>query len=224
MKYTIYKITNKVNGKIYIGKHQTNNINDGYMGSGKLLKKAIIKYGAENFAKEILHVFNTEEEMNAKEAELVTEDFCVRDDNYNLCVGGHGGFGYINSNPEKFLTEKKLNILRENGRTEKHRKRASKQLFDLTQSKEWHKDRVDKIYDRYGSDGFASFKGKSHTKETKEKISETMKGLGCGSKNSQYNTMWITNGTDNRKIKKDIDLIPEGWYKGRSNNKRIQYA
>jgi hypothetical protein len=36
-----------------------------------------------------------------------------------------------------------------------------------------------------------------------------------GSKNSQFGTMWITNGIENKKIKKDLDIIPEGWYKGR---------
>ncbi len=97
MKYTIYKITNKVNGKIYIGKHQTKDLTDNYMGSGKMLRRAQSKYGLENFVREILHVFDTEEEMNAKEAELVTEEFCMQEDTYNICVGGQGGFSYINS-------------------------------------------------------------------------------------------------------------------------------
>lgn len=93
MFYTVYRITNNLNGKFYIGKHQTKNINDGYMGSGKRLKQAIKKYGIENFSKEILHVFETEEEMNAKEKELVI----ITEDSYNLCDGGKGGFSYINS-------------------------------------------------------------------------------------------------------------------------------
>ena len=73
MKYTIYQITNLINKKIYIGKHQTQNINDNYFGSGIALLKAIAKHGKENFVKEILFVFDTEEEMNNKEKELITE-------------------------------------------------------------------------------------------------------------------------------------------------------
>ena len=93
MFYTIYKITNKIDGKYYIGKHQTKNLNDGYMGSGILIKRAIEKYGIDNFSKEILYSYSTEEEMNAKEKELVV----VSEETYNLCLGGHGGFGYINT-------------------------------------------------------------------------------------------------------------------------------
>ena len=98
MHYTVYKITNKINGKIYIGKHKTKNLCDGYMGSGKRLKDSIKSHGIENFSKEILFNFDNEEEMNFKEAEIVTEEFCLREDTYNMCPGGNGGFGYINNN------------------------------------------------------------------------------------------------------------------------------
>lgn len=91
MKYIIYKTTNLLNNKIYIGKHQTENINDTYLGSGVALEKAIKRYGKHNFKKEILFVFNTESEMNQKEKELVTESFIATNKTYNMGVGGEGG-------------------------------------------------------------------------------------------------------------------------------------
>ena len=106
MFYTVYKITNKLNGKFYIGKHQTLNVNDGYMGSGKLIKYAISKYGVENFDKEILAVCNNEIDMNNMEKKLVV----LSENSYNLCEGGNGGFSYINnSNIVKFKGKKHTN-------------------------------------------------------------------------------------------------------------------
>ena len=97
MFYTIYKTTNIINGKFYIGKHQTKDLNDGYVGSGKLLKRAIEKYGKDNFHTEILHICESEQQMNTLEKILVVPD---KETNYNLCDGGKGGFGYINTNQE----------------------------------------------------------------------------------------------------------------------------
>jgi len=91
MYYTIYKTTNTLNGKFYIGKHQTTNPNDSYYGSGKKLELAIKKYGKENFIKEILFMFDNEYEMNLKEKELITEEFVNRKDTYNVGIGGEGG-------------------------------------------------------------------------------------------------------------------------------------
>lgn len=89
--YTIYKTTNKLNGKFYIGKHETKNLNDSYYGSGKAIKEAIRKYGIENFEKELLFIFDNENDMNLKEKELITEEFVNRKDTYNLGIGGEGG-------------------------------------------------------------------------------------------------------------------------------------
>ena len=91
MYYTIYKTTSLINGKIYIGKHQTSKLNDNYLGSGKGIKNAVKKYGKQNFKKDILFVFASEEEMNAKEKELITEEFVARNDTYNAGIGGEGG-------------------------------------------------------------------------------------------------------------------------------------
>ena len=88
----IYKVTNLINGKFYIGQHKTDDLNDGYMGSGKILKRAIVKYGVENFKKEILHFCDSKEDMDKKERELVV----LTEESYNLRYGGDGGFDYIN--------------------------------------------------------------------------------------------------------------------------------
>lgn len=104
MMYVIYKTTNTTDGKFYIGFHSTPDLNDSYMGSGKLLRRAMVKHGVENFTKEILYVFPTKEEALLKENEIVDGDFVNRDDTYNLKIGGEGGWDYINervsSDPE----------------------------------------------------------------------------------------------------------------------------
>jgi hypothetical protein len=90
--HIIYKTTNSVNKNIYIGAHSTDNLDDGYYGSGYNLLEAIKKYGKQNFRRDILHIFNDPVKMFEKEKELVNADFLKRRDVYNMVEGGYGGF------------------------------------------------------------------------------------------------------------------------------------
>jgi group I intron endonuclease len=213
MYFTIYKITNKINGKIYIGKHQTKNLDDGYMGSGKLIVRAIEKHGIENFDKEILYIFDNEDDMNAKEKELVSAEFVKEDTNYNLCPGGHGGFGYINANDDRYLTEKRLAALNLGTDVFYQRYQEDEAFRNIHKNhlRTIGKKGSKKIQELYPN---GVFFGKTHTEETKKKIGLSNSKHQTGKGNSQYGTVWITNGSENKKINKS-DNIPDGWYKGR---------
>lgn len=203
MFYLVYKITNTVNGKFYVGCHKTTNKEDGYMGSGVYLRNAIQKYGLENFAKEILVECSTESEMYDKERELVV----LCEQSYNLKEGGNGGFDHINSNED-------LRIVKN--------KRAAKTTMERYPHllKEWGSKGGRKNIEMYGVNenfikaGRTSFLGKQHTDENKRKIGDANAKHQSGVGNSQFGTMWITDGTDSKKISKN-ESIPEGWRRGR---------
>lgn len=215
MYYIIYKTTNTLNGKFYIGTHKTKNINDSYLGSGKILKIAIEKYGIENFRKEILFVFDNPEDMFKKEAEIVNYDFLAEENTYNLKVGGFGGWDYINENGINPLYNKNI---RYDGR--KARKIASERLQIKLKDKEFKEKFIISVKEglkTYFETHTSSFKGKRHSQQTKIIISNKLKGKQLGNKNSQYGTCWITNGKESKKIKKDdVDMwINMGYYPGR---------
>lgn len=84
----LYKITNDINNKVYYGIHSTTNLNDGYFGSGKFLKKAIKKYGKSHFQKTILTFCNSREQINILEAYIVNDELLESGLTYNLKIGG----------------------------------------------------------------------------------------------------------------------------------------
>lgn len=82
----VYKITNRINGKIYIGQHIPNN--DRYYGSGPLIIEAIAKYGIINFDKEILEECSTKGDLNKAERKWIIElDSTDPKKGYNQRIG-----------------------------------------------------------------------------------------------------------------------------------------
>jgi len=86
----IYKTTNQINGKWYIGKYQGNR--PGYIGSGKALTNAIKKYGKENFIREIIDVAECGVPLAELEVQIIKETGAVNNPmSYNIAAGGQGG-------------------------------------------------------------------------------------------------------------------------------------
>jgi hypothetical protein len=143
--------------------------------------------------------------MNRKEKELINEDFLNRDDVYNLCPGGQGGFGFINSDIE-LITKRNQNISANRSYQEHGMKEFQRRIdYKSISEKSMETKR------RNGTIVVPSTSGFKFSEESRKRMSEKA----SGSNGSQFGTMWITNGLENKKIKKDLEIIPEGWYKGR---------
>ena len=157
IKGVIYCTTNIVNGKKYIGKDKFNNPN--YLGSGKILKSSIKKYGRENFKKQILQDCNSLNDLNKSEKYWI-EYFGAQKSPlfYNIAAGGKFG-DVISQHPNREQicknisnglksSKKYYEVARSKGRNEKR-------LKTIETSKKWHEAMV--------------------SQERKDKISESLK-------------------------------------------------
>jgi len=182
--------------------HTTNNLNDGYLGSGTRLRYSVKKYGIENHKLEILEFLPDRSSLKNKEKEIVNEELIKDPLCMNLKEGGEGGFT---------IEQQKINGL--NGR---------KKMKWLWKNDENWKNNLSSKRSSYMFQSYQTgiripnppdWTWKKHKEETKEKM-RNHKGKQKGSKNSQYGTCWITNGTENKKIQKNNN-IPDGWKLGR---------
>ena len=217
MHYYLYEIRNNLNGKIYVGVHKTANLDDGYMGSGKVIKSAIERHGIDNFTKVILETFDTSEAMYAREAEIVTDEFLARDDVYNLRRGGFGGFEYINANGLRGVPASEIRsdamksvVCREgvesfNSRMSEARRNAGSSRCGIAES----------LYMR----SLGTIAAQSAAAREKRQSTFVDIGHAQGEKNSQFGTCWISHDlVGSKKIKKDLlpEFIDQGWIKGRN--------
>lgn len=207
----IYKTTDKVTGKYYVGMHSTSNLKDGYLGSGKRLRSSIRKYGKDRFSFEILEFVDSRLLLEEKEREVVTTNLLRDKMCLNLKEGGSGGVSKeVGIALSKAGLEARKNLLKsEDPRYLENLKRGFEQIS---------KRNIERMLDegenyplvKYRSD----WTGRKHTPESITKMKLAAVGRGIGKTNSQFGTCWITDGKENKKIKRDTN-IPEGWRLGR---------
>ena len=177
--HLIYMIVNKINNKIYIGKHSTKDPYDNYMGSGKAIRVAVNKYGAHNFEKVIIDCLTTEDEAYLKESEIVDENFVKRSDTYNMKCGGDGFSTYDASGEKNPMYGK-----------HPHRSKETREKMSKANKGKYVGEK-NPMYGRHGENSpiFGEkngMYGKHLSQETKDKISKAMKEKYVGEKNPMY--------------------------------------
>ena len=205
----IYKTTCQITGKFYVGMHSTDNLEDGYLGSGKILGYSIGKHGRENHKKEILEFCETRDLLKMREAEIVNKELLAKPLCINLKYGGEGG---------GFLAEKsKINGFHRKGHLAmvavKDHSASSKKIWE----RHYEKMRAVLLPHALASQPLATEAARQKHVIEKRKATYAAQGHMQGEKNSQFGTCWITNDLGSVKIKKDeLDgYLAQGYRRGR---------
>ena len=184
----IYKTTNLVNGKIYIGQHKSSQFDKVYYGSGSLFLKAFERYGRDSFICEMLEACNSFEELNEKEKYYISlYDSMNKILGYNLTEGGQGISGYkhdfkskckISVNNAKYWSGKKLSVKTIEKLSKSHTGKQQSIKTKLKRSKalQGHE---------YWGPAESPMKGKSHFVESRKKMSIAHLGQEPSNKGSQ---------------------------------------
>lgn len=164
--FYIYRTTNLINGKTYIGQHEFSlGKKDIYMGKGVLIKKAIKKYGVKNFKKDIIEVALSHFETNVLEKYYIAKERAIGKAEYNIADGGQGG------NLGEEVNKKIAEALKGRPKSEEHKKKIAKTLegnIPWNKGVPMSEEQKIKLSEKN--------KGSHHTEETKKRIGDTLKG------------------------------------------------
>lgn len=187
----IYKITNVLNSKVYVGKHKypKAEIDPKYWASGVLINRALKLHGEANFTRKLLATADSKEELNLLESYWISNLDCRAPRGYNLTDGGDGA-----PNLDEETRYRMGRGHRGIPRSEELKQRTSQTLKGRPHSEEW----VAKIA--------ASLAGRKPAKSTVE-----------GNKKRKRNSRWINNGIEEHMLQFGSS-IPEGYMEGRLRN------
>lgn len=157
MKFHFIYKTIRDDGKFYIGMHSTNDLDDGYMGSGVRLVNSIKKHGIDKHRREIIIFANTREELATLEREMVTEELLMDTMCMNLKIGGDGGWSHVDWNGRRHSPK-------------------SKQQISESQKNRWTTELRSAWAEKQTGAGNAHY-GKKHSEETRSKMSNAQRGV-----------------------------------------------
>ncbi len=240
MYFIIYETINNVNGKRYLGKHKTEIIEDGYLGSGLVLERALKKYGKNNFSRKILFLCSSEEEMNSLEKQLITKEVCSDDGYYNIALGGQGGcISLFPENPKyeeicermsqirlsrsKEISERVKNQYKkakESGestcmmgkvQSDLQRETISKLRKGVKVSEESKTKQRESLKKKFYEEGYINpLKGRARSEDFKKKIRDSHSDV-SGDKNPNFGRRKYISPIGEEKMFK-IGNEPEGWF------------
>lgn len=214
----IYKTICLITGKYYYGRHSTDDLEDGYLGSGTHFTRSVRKHGKENHVRSIIEQLPDLASLKLREAEIVNQEMLKDEMCMNIALGGCGGWEHIKG---RNLTSPAFLEYKNSGRAKLNLIAAGVHYLATTT----HEDRRQRNLKTIEANPEA-FKAWSNAgrliaaaPEANEKRKATFKQIGHmqGDKNSQYGSCWILKAEISKKIKKDeLEFyLVEGWVRGR---------
>lgn len=243
----IYKFTNNINNKVYIGKHKYNlpKLDENYLASGILINRAFDKYGLDNFTQELICICDSLEELNEKEKFYIKEYDCMKPKGYNLTKGGDGI-----SEPTPEIIEKNRQWHLGRKQSEETLKRKSESLKKVVHTPEWiakiskankgqiipeHQRKLSSLRHKNthwyndGTNEYMLFEDDVTEGLIKGRLKNPFGNQTGKAKSKQAclnigkakaNTVWYNNGEKEIMLKQNDD-IPIGYVKGRLKRKNI---
>lgn len=199
----LYRTTNTINGKYYIGVHSTWDLDDGYLGSGMRITRAVRKYGRDHFLCEVIQFFEKREDAYLAEIEEVSRhlgsDLCM-----NLHPGGNGGWSVA--------LERRLTRHRDDPEwSAAYREQCRQTMLRRVKGYPEQQERFMK----------AGQVGRPTPEATRQKQSASKRGQHTGSGNSQHGTRWV-HDMATLVARKVVGTLPEGCAEGRKPRRAVR--
>jgi len=213
--HILYKTT-RFDGKYYIGIHSTNNINDGYMGSGLLLRHSVKKYGRDAHITEVLEILPTREELKSREIELLTEETLSDIMCFNIAGGGTGG----NIGGGGFFSDEHRQKFHTAGGNTTAAKRKTDESFNSKINTAISKGLKEFNQKHPGANlkaAIAASKAAASEKsKAKRAATNKERGFGKGERNPRFGTILVNDGLKNISINKELldEYLQKGFVKG----------